>query len=135
MADQGRHEFTYSLLPHAADWYEGRTVQEAWHLNNPLTFSAGKPEANELSFLKVDAPNVMIDAVKKSEDGNRVVVRLHEFSGQTCQANLTSDYEIVDWQEVNLMEKPEGPVNQEPIEFTLNPYEIKTFSLNITKDA
>ena len=75
MADQGRHEFTYSLLPHAADWYEGRTVQEAWHLNNPLTFSAGKPEANELSFLKVDAPNVMIDAVKKSEDGNRVVAR------------------------------------------------------------
>jgi len=135
MADQGPHEFTYSLLPHAADWYEGRTVQEAWYLNNPLAFKAGQAEVSELSFLNFDAPNVMIDAVKKSEDGSRVIVRLHEFSGQSCQVSLRSDYEILDWQEVNLMEKPEGPVTEGPIEFTIKPYEIRTFSLNVTKKA
>jgi len=34
-ADQGRHIFTYSLLPHQGDWRSG-TVQEAALLNNPL---------------------------------------------------------------------------------------------------
>ena len=129
-ADQG-HEFTYSPLPHAIG--EGRSFrglvsqQSAW-------FKAAA-EVSELSFLKFDAPNVMIDAVKKSEDGSRVIVRLHEFSGQSCQVSLRSDYEILDWQEVNLMEKPEGPVTEGPIEFTIKPYEIRTFSLNVTKKA
>ena len=36
-ADRGRHEFTYSLLPHAGDWRTGATVRRAWELNVPVT--------------------------------------------------------------------------------------------------
>lgn len=133
-ADLGHHEFTYSLLPHAGDWWEGRTVQEAWYLNNPLTFSQGKAAADELSFLSLNQPNVMIDAVKKSEDGTRIIARVHEFTGQTTAVTLTSDFAITDWQEVNLMEQPLGTMNDGPIEFTLKPYEIKTFSIAISAE-
>ena len=35
-ADQGHHEFTYSLLPHAGDWYAADTAREAYELNYPL---------------------------------------------------------------------------------------------------
>ena len=35
-ADQGRHVFTYSLLPHSGGLREGGAVQEAYCLNQPL---------------------------------------------------------------------------------------------------
>ncbi|KRF02332.1 hypothetical protein ASG89_25150 [Paenibacillus sp. Soil766] len=44
-ADQGEHVFTYALLPHRGDWFEGRTVQEAWSLNNPTSMIQGVSES------------------------------------------------------------------------------------------
>ena len=41
-ADQGRHVFTYSLLPHAGGWREGGVVREAYALNDPA-FAAIRP--------------------------------------------------------------------------------------------
>ena len=40
-ADQGEHIFTYALLPHLGDWAAGKTVEEAWSLNNPLQLVLG----------------------------------------------------------------------------------------------
>ena len=35
-ADQGHHEFTYSLYPHAGTWREAMTVRQGYDLNYPL---------------------------------------------------------------------------------------------------
>ncbi|WP_165452174.1 alpha-mannosidase [Paenibacillus thalictri] len=35
-ADIGEHEFIYSLLPHAGDWFEAGTQRQAQRLNTPL---------------------------------------------------------------------------------------------------
>ena len=35
-ADEGAHDFTYSLFPHPGDWIEGNVVTEAFALNSPL---------------------------------------------------------------------------------------------------
>ena len=129
LADQGTHEFTYSLLPHEGDWVDGGTVQEAWQLNNPLLYRKGQAEANELSFFSLNKSNVMIDAVKKSEDGNEIIVRIHEFAGQTSQVKLNSAFSFTSWQEVDLLECPCGDVMEGSIEFTIKPYEITTFSI------
>jgi len=44
-ADQGRHVFTYSLLPHAGGWREGGVVREAYALNDPaFVASAARPQ-------------------------------------------------------------------------------------------
>lgn len=131
-ADKGLHRFTYALLPHQGDWCEGGTVKEAWHLNNPLTASEGAAVRTEASLLRLSADHVMIDAAKKAEDGDTLVVRLHEFAGSRGQVDLTSDLNIVSWQECDLMERPTGePKSGDCVTFDLLPYEIKTILLKI----
>ncbi|WP_239619130.1 alpha-mannosidase [Cohnella mopanensis] len=131
-ADQGRHAFTYSLLPHEGDWVAGRTVQEAWALNQPLTVAAGQAMQQSKSLLRLDRDNVAIDAVKKAEDADAMIVRLHEFTGARVTVNLSSDYRILSWQETDLMERPLGEVRSDgTIVFDCSPYEIKTFLIRM----
>ncbi|GGF59935.1 alpha-mannosidase [Paenibacillus albidus] len=127
-ADRGVHSFKYALLPHKGDWVEGRTQQEAWMLNNPLSWLKGAAALSGKSLLKLDTEGVMIDAVKKAEDGDDVIVRIHEWTGTRCHVQLTSDLPLTSWQECDLMENPEGEVFAGPaISLPLTPYEIKTF--------
>ncbi|ASN04174.1 alpha-mannosidase [Virgibacillus necropolis] len=133
-ADQGHHDFTYSLLPHEGSWKEGNTVKEAWYLNNPLTCNEGSNNVQELSMLACSEPNIMVDAVKKAEYSDKIVLRVHEFEGIRTQAEMRSDFTIVSWQECNLMENPVlDKVNDSSINFQLKPYEIKTFLVEFSK--
>ncbi|MBD1382271.1 alpha-mannosidase [Metabacillus arenae] len=136
LQDQGKHVFTYSLLPHQGNWIEGKTVQEAWSLNAPLKLSAGKPQrmsVERFSSFTLDCPNVMIDAVKKAEDEDKLILRLHEYTGSRGKINITSDLPIVSWQETNLLEKPVGEkVGSTFLSFSIKPYEIKTFMIELS---
>ncbi len=128
--DQGEHHFTYSLLPHNGDWREAGTVQQAWALNNPLTVQSGV--ADSRSLFRLDSEHVMVDAVKKAEDDDRIVVRLHEYTGARGTIEVVSDYEIVSWQETDLMERnPSSLEREEPFRFDIKPYEIKTFLVDL----
>ncbi|XEC96072.1 alpha-mannosidase [Paenibacillus tarimensis] len=131
-ADQGRHDFTYALLPHQGDWYAGGTVQEAWALNNPMTWVLGAAQETGFSMFSLSADHVMIDAVKKAEDEDAVIVRLHEFAGARAAVVLQSGCPIVSWAECDLMERPLTDMNADPeIELTIMPYEIKTFMIRL----
>lgn len=131
-ADQGQHQFTYALYPHCGDWYQGNTVQEAWYLNNPLSYSPGKPVCDKFSSFKISTDNVMIDAVKKAEDKECVLLRVHEFSGSRGPVIISSDFNILSWQECSLMEKPiNDKVTDDKLEFEIKPYEIKTFLIEM----
>lgn len=139
-ADQGLHEFTYSLYPHSGGWYEAGTHQTACELNAPLmsaavSGSAGLPDV--LGMLKVDARNVMIDTVKKAEDGQTLIVRLYEFGGIRTKASVTVDPylgAIRSAEETDLMEEhPIAlPLAGQDIEVALAPYEIKTLNIAIS---
>jgi alpha-mannosidase len=74
----------------------------------------------------------MISAVKKAEDSNCVIVRVHDYSGSMNTLELTSDLRIHAWRECNLMEVPDGELlHDTPVTFTLEPYEIKTFEIDL----
>lgn len=127
-ADQGEHLFTYSLLPHEGDWVRGLTVREAWFLNNPLQAVKGACTRTGKSMIRLNADHLAVDAVKQSEDGSAVVVRLHEFAGVRAQVEITSDYPVLSWQECDLLERPLAePVQGQRLTFGIKPYEIKTF--------
>ncbi len=129
-ADQGHHEFTYSLLPHEGDWLQGGTVPAAWALNSPLQVTTGSSEVTERSLFTLSGQTAMIDAVKKAEDGERIIVRIHDFSGSRQRLTLTSELGVKSYRECNLMEKPEGEDTAgDTITFVLEPYEIKTFEI------
>lgn len=80
-ADQGEHIFCYSLYPHQGDWFAGQTVSEAWHLNSPLTALPGLTSRNSCSLFGLNVDHVCIDAVKPAEEGEGLIVRLHEYAG------------------------------------------------------
>ncbi|MGI8983369.1 MAG: alpha-mannosidase, partial [Acidimicrobiales bacterium] len=62
--DQGRHHFTYALLPHAGDPFAGGVLEEASDLNTPLQLvSVGRdpgPIPPTGSFLPVDNPSFVV---------------------------------------------------------------------------
>ncbi|OCA85968.1 alpha-mannosidase [Bacillus sp. FJAT-27225] len=129
-ADIGNHTFTYSLYPHEGDWYEGRTVQEAWSLNQPLTSYQRKMEAEQLSLFTTPNENIMIDALKKAEDNNSVLIRIHDFSGGREVVELNSERPILSWQECDLLENPIGDIQETgTMNVLVKPYEIKTFKI------
>jgi alpha-mannosidase len=131
-ADQGEHSFTYSILPHTGDWLQGDTVRQAWSINNPLRSTMGQAEVETKSMIRLSTNTVMVSALKKSEDGQKLVVRVHDYSGSRQQIDMMSDLNIISWQECNLMERPEGEVHTEPvITFVLDPYEIRTFEIEV----
>lgn len=132
-ADHGHHSFTYSLYPHPDDWREGKTVQAAWDLNQPLTSQKGSYSAENPVFLRPSADHIMIDAVKKAEDGSGVVVRLHEFEGRRGEVVMSSDLNITGWCECDLMENEvDKRQASHDIRFAIKPYEIKTLMIDFT---
>ncbi len=130
--DQGVHEFIYSLLPHGGDFVEGNTVQEAYDLNDPMLTAAGEPVLGFNSFLTFDNDQIEVDAVKKSEDGQSLVVRFHEFAGSRQKVTAVPGFPFESWQECDLRERPVGEASEEKqIRLTLHAYEIKTVLIRL----
>jgi len=90
-ADQGRHHFTYSLMPHVGDFREAGVIPEAWYLNQPLLSRPIAPHEGELpdhfSLVSCDSPNAVITAVKKAETDDGLIVRLYD--AFDCKSNVT----------------------------------------------
>lgn len=135
--DKGEHEFTYSLLPHAGNWITANTVRAGYELNVPLLAQrcAASQAAGSLpaakSFARSLQDDVILDTVKRAEDGSGIVLRLYESSGSKTEAALEFSFpaEIV-W-ECNLMEEEERrmPLCGNRLAFSIRPFEIKTFKL------
>lgn len=131
--DQGEQNFTYSLLPHSGDFIDGNTVKHAYELNQPLRAIKGmlKSEVKKQLFKFNDA-NILVDAIKKAEDEDMIIIRFHDYSGSRQNVSIDSDYEINGWMETNLMEKPiEDLRNENSINVVVNPYEIKTLMIKM----
>ncbi len=135
-ADEGHHEFTYSILPHAGGWQNAGVMQQAYQLNYPLIATQTDAHTGELpaekSFFSVDAPNVVVTAVKKAEDDDSVIVRWYEFAGKQTDVHLTLP-RAATVEATNLMEKPEGAVTVSGTTATVptKPYEIKTVKVTL----
>ncbi len=131
-ADRGHHHFTYSLLPHSGDWRQARVAQQAWQINEPISAQPGQLLQPFTPVVRFDHPYIQLDALKKAENEDALIVRLHEFSGGRQQCQLQTDSAISSWVECDLMEqeivKPKT-VQNESITISFLPYEIKTLKL------
>jgi alpha-mannosidase len=83
--DRGRHSFAFALMPHAGGWREAGVIAEAFAFNMPLRAVANAPAQ---SFASTDDSNIVIDTIKKAEDGDGVVVRLYECHGARGTARV-----------------------------------------------
>lgn len=130
--DQGFHEFTYALLPHSGDFVEGGTVMEGYGLNQPLYAVNGKAELPFESFAVFSVDTIEVDAVKKSEDGEDIVIRLHEFAGEKKKVGVKPGFAYAKWVETDLMERPvDTDWKAGEISMVIKPYEIKTIRIHL----
>ncbi len=136
-ADQGRHQFTYSLLPHAGDWRVGHVARHAYDLNYPLHVDYAAPQANSVLpptcvFAALDAEHVIIETIKQAEDSDGWIVRMYEYQ-QVRNNTVTITFSRPHGAavECNLMEEPTAKVafDRQHIMCAIKPYEIKTFKV------
>jgi alpha-mannosidase len=134
-ADEGHHEFTYSLYPHAGGWKDALTIRQGYELNYKLiALPVNKHEgalAPEHSFLQVGSDNVIVSAVKKSEDTNSLTVRFYEWAGKSGEVALELPAGAQSASETDLMERPTGSLSLSGNKVTVptKPYEIKTIQV------
>lgn len=131
-ADQEEHFFTYSLYPHQGDWRQAGTVQESMKLNVPLKVMSGTAAEPRFSFASVDCDNVVLETVKRAEDGGGTIIRLYEVGNCRSQVHLTLAQKPRQAEETNLLEEAlEQPVQltEDGLVFEIKPYEIKTFRI------
>ena len=134
-ADKEFHEFTYSFYPHEGDWRSAGTVKQAYQLNNPLTAVVKETEGGALkeiySHVSSDQDNVVVEVVKKAEEGDALIVRLYECFNRRTHSTLTFAKDIASAWECDMMEVNcgEAAVAGNQIEFDMKPYEIKTFKV------
>ncbi|MET7683559.1 glycoside hydrolase family 38 C-terminal domain-containing protein [Streptomyces sp. NPDC005423] len=126
-ADQGRHRFTYALLP-------GARVEDAvaagYALNLPLRVadSAGARRP----VVSVDGEGVTVEAVKLADDASGdVVVRLYESRGGRARGVLRTGFPLADAQVTDLLERPleAAGTDGDQVAVELRPFQILTLRL------
>jgi len=131
-----RHSFDYALAPHAGDWRQAGCVRRGIEFNNPLIPVKTQPHEGPLpsrhEFLRVNAPNVIVSAVKTCPEG--ILLRVYESEGKrTPQVNLTTPWDAAEAWETNLIEKRLAGsacrLTGRTLSFDIEPFEIKTFKL------
>src|SRR5580704_7929904 len=137
-ADEGHHEFTYSLFPHDQSWREALTMRRGYELNYKLiSLPLEKHEgalAAEHSFLRAQPDNVIVTSVKKAEDEDALVLRFYEWAGKEGEVVLQLPPGAESAVETDLMEKPMGSVSVHSPGVSLHtkPYEIKTIKVHFS---
>ncbi len=109
-ADEGHHEFTYSLYPHAGTWREAHTVRRGYELNDePIAMQTENhqgPLRARHSFVEVQSENVVLTAVKKAEDDSALILRFYEWAGKEGDVKLQLPAGVESASETDLMERP-----------------------------
>jgi alpha-mannosidase len=138
-ADEGEHDFTYSMYPHGGTWREAETVRRGLELNYRLLAMAVEKHDGALpsshSFVQIEPANVVLTAVKKAEDDDALVVRFYEWAGKEGDITLQVPPGARSAAETDLMEKTGGklPLKDEKVTVHTKPYEIKTVKVSFGK--
>lgn len=136
-ADQGRHTFTYSLLPHTGSLQDGDVIRQAYDLNQPLMsvalISANGELPPRFSLVHCNQPGVILETVKQAEDGGDLILRFYEAFDRRVDATFTFGIPFSDAVLCDLMENPvSGPqpaISGQEITLPVRNFEIVTLRI------
>jgi alpha-mannosidase len=137
---EGTHHYRMCLLPHAGDWR--LRYRDAIGFNFPLVAFVGSQhsapgaavEPPTRSYLGLGPANLIVTAVKKSEDDGRTVVRFYEAEGFEAEANLRFPTWITRACRASLIEddQEELPVSADGgLRLRVKPWEIVTLKIAV----
>ena len=137
-ADEGHHEFTYSLYPHRGDWRKAQTVRRGYELNYKLLTRQTDDHQGALpgahSFFTVQADNVVLTAVKKAEKDDAIILRFYEWAGKDSAVKITLPRGVQSAADADLMERPIAnlPAQGDTVSVHTKPFEIKTVRIEFS---
>jgi len=128
-SDLGAHAFSYAIYPHGDDTSVTDITRVAWEYNLP---PRGEGEAAQL--FAIDHANVFLQAVKKAENADGIIIRLCEQAGRRGRAKLTLPFEIKAARALDLLERQcEGAAElpgPRELAFEYKPFEIITIMVD-----
>ena len=137
--DLGHHHFVYSVVGHRGDWREGKVPSRAAELNQPLvafqteghTGQAAGMRSLSLASTSHDSGEITIEALKKAEDSDEIVVRLQEQFGLPVTTTLTLAGTVESVREINAAEEPIGPLSPAngSVVLDFKPYQPRTIAV------
>ncbi|MCL2300142.1 MAG: glycosyl hydrolase-related protein, partial [Firmicutes bacterium] len=131
-ADRGGHTFSYAIFPHGEGTSIADITKLAWEYNIPLL-----GEGTPAQPFSIDRGNVFLQAVKKAEDGDTLVLRLCEQAGRRGRAALKLPFKIQSARALDLLERPcEGDVAViagDALAFAYQPFEIITLEVGLAE--
>jgi alpha-mannosidase len=108
-------------------------------LNDPIIVHASKVESGKSqesvsslqSLLSASSPNVIIETVKRAEDGDGIIVRLYESQRKRGVVQLRAGLAVETAWETNLLEENVSAltVENDTILLDLRPFQIMTLRL------
>ncbi len=137
-ADMGIHRFSYVLMPHFGAYNWANVVSAAYSLNAKthaqlLDVRAGAEEDSLDQFIASNDRNIIIEAVKKAEDSEAIIVRAYEAHNARGVAEIYCSKPLRRAALCDMMENELQTVDiaDGGIRFAYKPFEILTFKLEI----
>ncbi len=113
-SDIGQHNFCYMIVPHSGNAVDAGINNLAFQYNVPLVKSDAEYSGNTFEPL-------YMQALKESEDGNMIVIRLSEQNGRRGKIMLKNKVKLL-----NMLEEIEGETDV----IAYKPFEIITLGIS-----
>ncbi len=137
--DWGRNEFVYALYGHEGTWVKGLSEAQARRLNQPIAAFQAQQHKGKLgksfSMLELNTQQVDVRAIKKSECGKYVVIRLQElFSNPVSDVIVSMGNGIVSGFEIDGQERKIGPakIRDGKLHLDMNRNAMRSFALKLS---
>ena len=124
--DEGVHEMTYSLYPHAEGFNTSNVIRESYLLNVPAVCMNGSTD-KAAPFMSISADNVICEAIKPAAyKENAFVVRLYEAERNKTNCTIAIPEGVKKVYRCNILEdiSDEIPVVDGKINITVKPFQI-----------
>lgn len=137
----GHHEFRYSLYFHNGDWETGQVHRTSQRHNAPLRIAQvgrhpGYLPINQ-SFFAIEPATLVLDTLKKAEDRESIILRLHNPSAKTVTGEIFCAIPIKQAVLTSLNEEPMQDLPlRDPyhIQCEVPPGKILTIELKLKKE-
>jgi alpha-mannosidase len=119
-------------MPHPGTFREAGVIQAAEDLNAPLRMvRTNLPAGTSRSLIEVDTLQVLVEAIKRAEDSDAVIVRLYEARGRPCGARVRTTLPASRAVLCDLLERDrvEVAVREGVIDLDLTPFMVVTLKL------
>ncbi|MEE0129452.1 MAG: glycoside hydrolase family 38 C-terminal domain-containing protein [Eubacterium sp.] len=138
LLDIGRNNFAFGIFSHEGGFANGTQRQSEIFQKPLIAYQTSSRREGSLesgySFLKINNENAILRCCKLAEDGDGIIVRINEGSGETLKnVELTFAARILEASECLANEQAikKADSKSKKLKFDLAPYGIKTFRIKL----